>query len=55
MSGGNGNMAEFQALDPDQNRFDLSQTKGFEVDFDVWERGDGPGGPPESIRIPGVQ
>lgn len=49
-----GNMAEFQALDPDENRFDLSQTKGFEVDFDLWERGDGPGGPPTSIRIPGV-
>lgn len=47
-----GNMAEFQALDPDENRFDLSQTKGFEVDFDVWERGDGPGGPPASIRMP---
>jgi catechol 2,3-dioxygenase-like lactoylglutathione lyase family enzyme len=47
-----GNMAEFQALDPDENRFDLSQTKGFEVDFDVWERGNGPGGPPDSIRIP---
>ena len=24
------------------------------VDFDLWERGDGPGGPPTSIRIPGV-
>lgn len=48
------NMAEFQALDPDENRFDLSQGKGFEVDFDVWERGDGPGGPPANIRIPGV-
>ena len=47
-----GNMAEFQALDPDENRFDLSQTKGFEVDFDIWERGDGPGGPPASIRMP---
>ncbi len=47
-----GNMAEFQALDPDENRFDLSQNKGFEVDFDVWERGNGPGGPPDSIRIP---
>jgi catechol 2,3-dioxygenase-like lactoylglutathione lyase family enzyme len=47
-----GNMAEFQALDPDENRFDLSQTKGFEVDFDLWERGDGPGGPPASIRMP---
>ena len=47
-----GNMAEFQALDPDENRFDLSQTKGFEVDFDPWERADGPGGPPDSIRIP---
>lgn len=52
MSGGNGNMAEFQAIDPDQNRLDLSQNKGFEVDFDVWERGNGPGGPPDSIRIP---
>jgi len=35
-----------------QNCFDLSQNKGFEVDFDVLERGDGPGGPPESIHIP---
>jgi catechol 2,3-dioxygenase-like lactoylglutathione lyase family enzyme len=52
MSPSTGNMAEFQALDPDENRFDLSQTKGFEVDFDVWERADGPGGPPDSIRIP---
>ena len=50
-----GNMAEFQALDPDENRFDLSQTKGFEVDFDIWERGDGPGGPPASIRMPPVR
>ncbi|HEY3919823.1 MAG TPA: VOC family protein [Stellaceae bacterium] len=50
-----GNMAEFQALDPDENRFDLSQAKGFEVDVDLWERGDGPGGPPANIRIPGVQ
>jgi uncharacterized glyoxalase superfamily protein PhnB len=52
MAGGTGNMAEFQAFDPDKNRFDLSQIKGFEVDFDVWERGDGPGAPPERIHIP---
>ena len=52
MTPSSGNMAEFQALDPDENRFDLSQTKGFEVDFDVWERADGPGAPPDSIRIP---
>lgn len=47
-----GNMAEHQALDPDGNRLDLSQSLGFEVDFDVWERGHGVGGPPASIRMP---
>ena len=47
-----GNMAEHQALDPDGNRLDLSQSLGFEVDFDVWERGHGAGGPPASIRMP---
>jgi catechol 2,3-dioxygenase-like lactoylglutathione lyase family enzyme len=47
-----GNMAERQAVDPDGNRFDLSQSLGFEVDFDVWERGHGKGGPPASIRMP---
>jgi catechol 2,3-dioxygenase-like lactoylglutathione lyase family enzyme len=31
-------MAEFRAYDPDGTAFDISQTKGFEVDVDVWER-----------------
>ncbi|MEE9195044.1 MAG: VOC family protein, partial [Alphaproteobacteria bacterium] len=30
--------AEFRVLDPDGNGFDLSQTKGWEVDIDKWER-----------------
>jgi len=34
-------MAEFRIFDPDLNAIDLSQTKGFEVDFDVWERAAG--------------
>lgn len=31
-------MAEYRVFDPDHNGIDLSQEKGFEVDFDVWER-----------------
>lgn len=30
--------AEYRVLDPDGNGFDLSQTKGWEVDVDKWER-----------------
>lgn len=29
--------AEYRLLDPEGNKFDLSQTKGWEVDFDVWD------------------
>jgi catechol 2,3-dioxygenase-like lactoylglutathione lyase family enzyme len=32
--------AEFRALDPDGNGFDLTQNKGWEVDIDKWERVD---------------
>ena len=32
-------MAEFRAYDPDGNPFDISFTKGFEVDVNVWLRG----------------
>jgi catechol 2,3-dioxygenase-like lactoylglutathione lyase family enzyme len=31
-------MAEWRGLDPDGNEFDLSQTKGYQVDADVWAR-----------------
>jgi len=30
--------AEYRVVDPDGNGFDLSQTKGWEVDVDKWER-----------------
>ena len=29
--------AEYRLFDPEGNKFDLSQTKGWEVDFDVWD------------------
>ena len=47
-----GNMAEGQVHDPDLNVMDISQTKGYEVAFDLWERGEGPGGPPAKLRMP---
>jgi catechol 2,3-dioxygenase-like lactoylglutathione lyase family enzyme len=31
-------MAEFRVFDPEWNGIDISQRKGFEVDFDVWVR-----------------
>ncbi len=30
--------AEYRLTDPEGNRFDLSQAKGWEVDFDTWDR-----------------
>lgn len=30
--------AEFRLFDPEGNKFDLSQAKGWEVDVDVWDR-----------------
>jgi catechol 2,3-dioxygenase-like lactoylglutathione lyase family enzyme len=32
-------MAEYRACDPEGNYFDISQTKGYEVDLDTWVRG----------------
>jgi catechol 2,3-dioxygenase-like lactoylglutathione lyase family enzyme len=46
-----GNMAEYRVFDPDGNAMDLSEENGFEVAFDLWERGTGPGGPPQVIRV----
>ena len=31
-------MAEFRVFDPEWNGIDISQRKGFEVDYDVWVR-----------------
>ena len=31
-------MAEFRVWDPEGNAIDLSQEKGFEVDYDVWQK-----------------
>lgn len=45
------NMGEYSALDPDTNRMDISETKGFEVDYNIWERGAGRGGPPPFIMV----
>jgi catechol 2,3-dioxygenase-like lactoylglutathione lyase family enzyme len=36
--GGRRDMAEFRVFDPEWNGIDISQRKGFEVDFDVWVR-----------------
>jgi hypothetical protein len=46
-------MAEYDVHDPDGNVMDLSQEAGFEVAFDLWQRGSGPGGPPtpEQLRM----
>ena len=30
-------LAEYRLVDPEGNKFDLSQAKGWEVDIDVWE------------------
>jgi hypothetical protein len=31
-------MAEYRVWDPEGNAIDLSQQRGFEVDYDRWER-----------------
>lgn len=30
--------AEYRPVDPEGNKFDLSQAKGWEVDIDVWDK-----------------
>ncbi len=49
------NMGEYSAIDPDGNRMDITGGKGFEVDFNVWERAEGRGGPPPFIMVRNAQ
>jgi catechol 2,3-dioxygenase-like lactoylglutathione lyase family enzyme len=41
--------AEYRLFDPEGNKFDLSQGKGWEVDLDVWDRAGAPVPPKEPV------